>query len=212
MSPIRIGIIAFLMTCVSSYAVFSEEYQPAVLAVFDVQVKGIRIGPVTVENIGDYLSTILAGSKQYAVVPRSQIRASLFQEKSNSYRECFDESCQIQLGRELAAQKFLATMIARVGNKCIVNMIVFDLAKATSDLASSSDGGCSEDLIFDSVKLAANQLLQLFAGSGQSCSSCSINAFIDRWMQICHSTIAARAKDVLLRNAYSEAVKAGICN
>jgi hypothetical protein len=43
------------------------------------------------------------------------MRDRIASDKAESYRACVDQSCQIELGKAMAAQKSLATKLIRVG-------------------------------------------------------------------------------------------------
>jgi hypothetical protein len=129
------------------------------IAVFDVDVSGLTLAPETLENLSDYLATRLAETGQYQVVPRTDVKARLVEVKTESYKECFDETCQIALGKALAAQKTLSTRIARLGSQCTVNLKVFDLAREASENAATMAGPCSEDGIAASMESAIDKLM-----------------------------------------------------
>ena len=76
-----------------------------VVAVFDIQDKGAGLSDQTRNRITDYLTSSLAATGAYQVVPRSALKERLKQQKKDSLKQCYEESCQIDIGRELAAQK-----------------------------------------------------------------------------------------------------------
>jgi outer membrane protein OmpA-like peptidoglycan-associated protein len=93
------------------------------------------------------------------VVPRGQIKRRLAKQKVTSYRRCYDQSCQIEIGRELAAAKSLAPTLIKLGRRCIVTLTLYDLRRATTDRAASAEGGCSEDDFSASVRRAVGKLV-----------------------------------------------------
>ena len=70
-----------------------------VLAVFDVEDKSGKIDREVLEQLSDYLATRLSELAGFQVVPRSDLRARLAESKADSFRACFDEACQIELGK-----------------------------------------------------------------------------------------------------------------
>jgi hypothetical protein len=94
----------------------------------------------------------------YRVVPRSQLKARLSEQKSESYRQCFDESCQIEIGKELAAGKSLATQVIKLGDKCKATLTLFDLKTAASEEGATHSGGCGEGEIVASLEAAVEKL------------------------------------------------------
>lgn len=134
----------------STQAASSKPAEPkAILAVFGVEVSGINMPQVALERLSDYLAVLLAESGSFKVVPRDQIRSRLGQQKVDSYRSCYDQACQIEIGRELAAEKTLSPKIIRIGDRCSVTMVVYDLRTSTTDLASRQIGGCDENDLAD---------------------------------------------------------------
>lgn len=125
-----------------------------VVAVFDLENKRAKLSDGLLDDLSDYIATQLTESGVYVVVPRNQIQQALRDEKKATYGSCFDESCQIELGKELAAEKTLASQVARIGSKCIVTLKLFDLRAATAERAGSATGPCTEDGILASIQTA----------------------------------------------------------
>jgi len=132
-----------------------------VVAVFDVESLGAGVNPRALDTLSDYIGSLMA-ERGYQVIPRSQIRKRLLGEKKKSYRECYDESCQIELGKELAAEKSLSTQILHLGKSCKVTMVFYDLRKTATEQAATVSGGCSEDSLVRSIEQAVSRL----AGDG----------------------------------------------
>jgi len=129
-----------------------------VVAVFDVENKGTDIDQPTLERFTDYLAAQLVASRRYQVVPRDALKKRLQQKKADSYRKCFERSCQIEVGRELAAQKSLATVILKLGSKCMVTATLHDLKRATAELAASAKGSCTADAVVASLEQVVRRL------------------------------------------------------
>ncbi|HOX47467.1 MAG TPA: SUMF1/EgtB/PvdO family nonheme iron enzyme [Myxococcota bacterium] len=133
-----------------------------IVAVFDLEVKGTKLDKGTVDRLTDYLGSLLA-SKGFQVVPRAQLKERLVQAKKGSYKACYDESCQIEVGKELAAQKTLASQILKLGSKCKVTLNLLDLKKAASEGAGTASGKCGEDEVVESLEKA---VANMFEGAG----------------------------------------------
>ena len=133
--------------------------EKAIVAVFDIEDRGgVGLSRVVLSRMSDYISLKLSASNRYVVVPRDQIKSRLAKQKVKSYRSCFKQSCQIQIGQELAAQKSLATTVIKLGDVCTVTSVVYDLKKATSESGVSVDGKCSEEEIVQSVRELVGKL------------------------------------------------------
>lgn len=123
-----------------------------VAVVFDVQDDGAKLEAKVTARLGEYIATLLAESGRFQVVPSSEVHKALSTEKANSYKACYDEGCQIEIGKELAAEKTLSTKISRIGRRCIVTMNLYDLGRATTERAASEKTTCGEDAIVDAIE------------------------------------------------------------
>ncbi len=122
-----------------------------ILAVFDVQDAAGGLAAGTLEQLTEYLVTRLAASG-FRVVPRDQLRARLVEEKRRSYRDCVDQSCQLELGRALAAQKSVATKLLRLDARCALTAILYDLRSETAERAASAETGCAPGQLLDGIR------------------------------------------------------------
>jgi formylglycine-generating enzyme len=130
-----------------------------IVAVFDLEVKGARIDKGMVDRLTDYLGSLMA-RKGFKVVPRSQLKARLTEAKKGSYQACYDEGCQIEIGKELAASKSLASQVLKLGKQCKVTVNLFDLRTAASDGAGAGSGDCDEDGVVKSLEGAVDDLMR----------------------------------------------------
>jgi hypothetical protein len=135
-----------------------------IVAVFDMEDRGSGLDKQVLVNLTDYLASLLAEGG-YQVVPRDQIRERLKEQKTESYKECYDQSCQIELGRELAAQKSLDISILKIGNQCQMTANLYDLKKSTTELAANADADCNEESLLKALRDIANKLCQPLQGA-----------------------------------------------
>jgi len=129
----------------------------AVVAVFDIEVKGLELDPDTLDRLVDWLSTLLT-RRHYQVVPRSQLKQRIQAQKTESYKACYEESCQIEIGKELAAEKSLSTQVLKLGEKCKVLLTLFDLKRSASERAGQGEGPCSEDGVVKAMEAAVKDM------------------------------------------------------
>jgi hypothetical protein len=144
-------VAVVLMTSLASAA------ERPIVAVFDMEDRGSGLDKQVLVNLTDYLASLLAEGG-YQVVPRDQIRERLKEQKTESYKECYDQSCQIELGRELAAQNSLDISILKIGNKCQMTANLYDLKKATTVLAANADAECNEESLLAALKTIGEKL------------------------------------------------------
>ena len=129
-----------------------------IVAVFNIEDKGARLTRQMLDRLSEYLAMKLAASGRYQVVPRDQLKLRLVEQKAKSYKKCYDQSCQIEIGREMAAQRSLSTVVMKLGTKCMVTAVLYDLKKATSVHGASTTGQCHEDGIVASIKQVVREL------------------------------------------------------
>ena len=129
-----------------------------VLAVFDVQDASGKMRAGALDQLTDYLAARLTQVTRFRILPRDQIHARLAQQKKGSYRKCYDESCQIELGKALAARKTLATKILKVGRRCAITSTMYDLKTETADASALVKTDCDADSLLDSMDRVARQL------------------------------------------------------
>ncbi|MBW2702234.1 MAG: cell envelope integrity protein TolA [Deltaproteobacteria bacterium] len=122
-----------------------------IVAVFDMEDKGSGLDAKVMVNLTDYLAVLLTEAG-YQIIPRDQIRARLKQQKNESHKACHDQSCQVEMGRELAAQKSLSTQIFKIGKKCQLTATFFDLRKAAADKAVRVKADCTEESLGEALE------------------------------------------------------------
>lgn len=131
---------------------------PSVLAVFDVADDSGGLTAAEARQLADYLAARIATLPATRVVPREQLRAALAAAKAESYQSCFDESCQLELGKAVSAQKSVATKLLRVGGACALTSVVFDLVTETTERAASTPTDCAPAALLVGLDELARQL------------------------------------------------------
>ena len=79
-----------------------------VLAIMDLDDPKANLAPAARGTLADYLAIVTVERTRYRAVPRGVLHAELRKKKLASYQECFDDACQIELGKALAADRILA--------------------------------------------------------------------------------------------------------
>jgi len=116
-----------------------------IIAVFDIEDRKSGLTAEEILALGDYQASKLGESGCYRIVPRGKIHERLREQKKESHKTCYDQSCQIELGRELAAQFTVSTSISRLGNTCILTSAIFDLKKAATLKTASAKAACQAE-------------------------------------------------------------------
>jgi hypothetical protein len=144
----------------------AESNHPAIVAVFEIADSTGR-PKALITALTAYLRVKLAESRNIKVVDKGEQEASLkrliTRERKNSYRTCVDSSCQIPLGRELAADKILRGKLTRIGHSYIVAVEMIDLASGASSNAASDKSDGTEEQLLASVERVAGNLIAAMA-------------------------------------------------
>jgi hypothetical protein len=120
----------------------ARAYQPPVIAVFDLR-DGSGLSPEQVDQLTTYLGARLAEGTVFSVVPRAQLKAALDEQKKTSLEACYDEACQIEIGKEVSASKAVLSDVVRLtAEQCALTGTLFDLRAAASELATTEKVSC----------------------------------------------------------------------
>lgn len=129
-----------------------------IVAVFDIELRRVRLSKALVEALWETLTTKLTESGAYQVVPKDKLKSRLRKAKRRSFKRCYAKSCQLAIGRELAANKTISARITRVGRTCLFSLKVWDLRKATAEKAAQAKGKCGESALLSAVESAVAKL------------------------------------------------------
>lgn len=159
-----LGKVGFIGSLVLATLVSADANGKPIVAVFDIENQGSPMADDTLDRCTGYLTARLAASGRFDVVPRSQMKARLSVEKKKGFKKCYDQSCQIEIGKELAAEKSVAVQIMKIGSQCIVSATLYDLRKATTEQGATAKSSCGEDAILLSLDSVVTQLTKTDQG------------------------------------------------
>ncbi len=146
------------LLCLLAADVRAGDERP-VLAVFSIEFTRMEPKKGLDDVLSDYVASWISEHLPYQVVPRDQIKQRLTQQKSASYKACYDQTCQIEVGKELAAEKTLSIKVGKVGRRCTVGLSLYDLRKATADRAATAKARtCEEDDLLEALEEALGKL------------------------------------------------------
>ena len=127
-----------------------KDWIVAVMDVVDVNAddKKRAVGGTLVKNLGSQLRIFMAQRGVKTIDKSAQEAAmtdAVHSMKHSSYKACYDASCQIELGKALAASHILRSQITRFGSSCVLNAELFDLKQEVTVGASSANGDCEPE-------------------------------------------------------------------
>ncbi|MBI4815914.1 MAG: hypothetical protein HY791_06645 [Deltaproteobacteria bacterium] len=123
-------------------------------AVFDIEG---REAAVQTRELSEYLRGRLA-AQGLQILPSSDLTRALAGLKKTSLDPCYDSACQIELGKEVAAQRILATRLRRVSEECLLISTVVDLTTELIDQAATWKGACTQDGLVTGLDQLATSL------------------------------------------------------
>lgn len=130
-----------------------------IVAVFEIEDQTRALSAAAVQLLTSYLSTKLAEGGVFRLVPSADLKERLTKVKVDALKKgCYEEKCQIELGRELAAQKTLSTRIVQLDRQCVVMSTLFDLKTAASERSSAEKSGCKQDELVGAIDRVAAAL------------------------------------------------------
>ncbi|GEM_PF-6772741 len=170
------GLLVLASILAATEDASAQTDRPTVVAVFDIHNQGSPLSKPIVGRLGDYLAGRLAMCNLYRLAPRDQLRKEIARQRTQSHQDCYDQSCQIELGAQIAADKSLSTSIIKIGNICEVTSSLYDVRSETTVLGASQEGKCTEEAIRKSLlsvvsQLCRNQSEKLDSGFTQQPSS-----------------------------------------
>jgi hypothetical protein len=130
-----------------------------VVAVFDIENRGSPLSDQQITTLTDYLATKLGEGGQFRIIPRDELRKRLRGQKEASHQACYDQSCQIEIGRELAAGFTVSCAIARMGKTCLITANIYNLKKAATARTATGKAPCQVDALVGEMEKVANKLL-----------------------------------------------------
>lgn len=115
----------------------------AVVAVMGLAPGAAGISEADALQLNDYLAARTTEILGWQTVPRARLQENIRETKKESYQDCYDESCQIELGRAVAADKLLVSKLLKTDAGCVLSLSVYDLKTEASERAASAKSGCT---------------------------------------------------------------------
>jgi hypothetical protein len=125
-------------------AVSAQAQNKPLLAVMDIQDKTGQLSAETIDTLTEYLRGMLAESGKYTVIDRSRqakaIKAILQKERKETHKACYERSCQVPVGRILAADQVLLTTFMKAGSKFLMKAEIIRLDTEASTGGATARG------------------------------------------------------------------------
>ncbi len=142
-------LLIFLLS--AGFNVYGQIDKP-VLTVLDFRVSQVSEQEALI--LTDFLSGHLVATAKYRVIDRTQ-RETILSELQFSYGGCTDESCQLEVGRLLAAQYIVIGSLGRIGSRMILNMSLVEVETGETKNSVSGKYADLDELVDDSETIVA---------------------------------------------------------
>ncbi|HNT27942.1 MAG TPA: hypothetical protein PKH10_07175 [bacterium] len=125
----------------------AQEKKPKV-AVMEMHDLSGKLDKAMLETATEVLRSELVATNRFVVISKERQRKETVKEaKKESWKECYDQSCRIELGQALSADSILSTTITLFGGTYTITAELVDLAKeATVAGAKAQFDGTEKEL------------------------------------------------------------------
>ena len=150
--------IAPLLVAATGLSGTARAAEAPAVAVFPIDLRDTKgISRKAATKFTNLLDTIV-GQQGFPTVPQAELTSQVDKAKAKSYDSCFDESCQIELGKAVAAEKILASSFASFGKTCTLTLKLLDLRRALTEFSTSEEAPCTEGGLKGAIQRAGPRL------------------------------------------------------
>lgn len=96
--------------------------------------------------------------KKYTVIDRAN-RDKILSEAGFQQTACVDESCTIEMGRQLGVGKLVVGSITKLGTTYLVNLQLLNVETAAVDISATEECKCDLDGLISAVRNASRKLM-----------------------------------------------------
>lgn len=152
-------IIILLAVLVVGFTLFAEE-KKAKVAVMDIEDRSATLDPAMLDNAAEYLRGNLAATNKFVLISKDRQRQIMIKEqKKESWKECYDQNCRIQLGQALSADTLLQSSINLFGGKYTITVEMVDLAKEATVKAAKAEFDGTEAGLMKAIEEIGKQII-----------------------------------------------------
>jgi len=119
------------------------------VAVMEIEDRSASLDAKMLENAAEYLRGELAATNKFVLISKDRQREIMIKEqKKESWKECYDQQCRVQLGQALSADSILHSSVNLFGGVYTITIELVDLAKeATVKGAKAKFDGTEKGLM-----------------------------------------------------------------
>jgi TolB-like protein len=143
-------VVVFVVFSVSVFAADKD-----VISVLDFNVNNITKSEMQIFT--DFIASHIVNTQKYRVIDRMQ-RDSILKEIEFSLKDCSDESCQLKIGKMLAANLIIVGSLGKVSDLFIINIKLIQVQSGETVRSKSNTYDNMNALIKDSENLTLDLL------------------------------------------------------
>ncbi|HOW52487.1 MAG TPA: PEGA domain-containing protein [bacterium] len=114
------------------------------VAVIDLIDDSATIDAAVLDRATQYLWDRVVASNAFVVIARDRQKEAVLVLRKESFKECYDKTCNIQLAQRLSADTMLETRVSYFGGQYTLSMSLTDLAKVAADRGQTAPFDGSE--------------------------------------------------------------------
>lgn len=155
----RLVLLLVAATGFMTFFLLGQERQ-AKLAVMEIDDKSRKLDRSLLENAADALRAEIGASNKFVLISKDRQRKAMIKgAKKESWKECYDQSCRIELGQALTADRILTGVITYFGKKYTLTVELIDLAKEATVRTAKADFDGTEKTLAEAIKNISDQIV-----------------------------------------------------
>ena len=170
----------FLVFVVMAFFLVAQERQTK-LAVMEIEDQSGKLSKKLLEGAAEALRTELVASNRFTIISKDRQRQAMIKgEKKESWKECYDQSCRIQLGQALTADQILTGIVTYFGKRYTLTAELVDLAKEATVKGAKAEFDGTEEGLAEAIRNIAAQIAGVKRG-GSSFQSGKTGEKVEEW-------------------------------
>ena len=156
-------IFVVLVLFCAFFKLFADDEDKLRLAVMEFEDRSGSLSKQMLSDATEYLRGALISANKYIVIAQErQSQAMVKDMKKESYKECNDKNCQIQLGQALSADTILRTTITRLGKTFVIASELIDLEKEATVVGAREKYDGTENSMSEALDNIAEKVIAAY--------------------------------------------------
>lgn len=156
--------ICFALALICAFfKLFADDDDKLRLAVMELEDRSGTLSKQLLSDATEYLRGALISANKYTVIATERQNQTMIKEmKKESYKECNDKNCQIQLGQALSADTILRTTITRLGQTFVIASELIDLEKEATVVGAREKYDGTEESLSTALDSIAEKVITAY--------------------------------------------------